>query len=165
MGEVLEGVSQGEVHLMGLECAVQFILEELNERSDNIQLISSRNGIVKWINGSHDTDWENRFLRNKVASRRHVFDEFQLVYKLDKKFKALTIWEDLGMNNGQRWIHWSTNDCMIQGTPISWALQARNEVLVYLGSAEPEISNNLNIRTYLGSAEPEIRISGLQSPR
>ncbi|MED6154294.1 hypothetical protein PIB30_110904, partial [Stylosanthes scabra] len=49
--------------------------------------------------------------------------------------------------------------------PISRALHARNEVLAYLGSAEPEIRQQLEIPPYLGSAEPEIRISGLQSPR
>ncbi|MED6164547.1 hypothetical protein PIB30_091160, partial [Stylosanthes scabra] len=52
------------------------------------------------------------------------------------------------------------------GAPlISWALEARNVISIYLGTAEPEISHEFKSSIYLGTAESEIAISGLQSPR
>ncbi|MED6218741.1 hypothetical protein PIB30_029319 [Stylosanthes scabra] len=79
MGEEIATNSEGDAHLQGLECSLQFMLEELSERSENIRIFSSKK----------------------------VFDEVRFEFKQEKDFKAKDQWEGLARNTTQRWIHWN----------------------------------------------------------
>ncbi|MED6217765.1 hypothetical protein PIB30_020736, partial [Stylosanthes scabra] len=104
MGEEAECKMQGDAYLEGLENAVQFLLEDLNGSYENVVLVSNRKDIVTWINGGLDTCWDDRFLRNKAVNKRHVFHDFQLIYRNDRDFKAKEQWENLARIHEGRWI-------------------------------------------------------------
>ncbi|MED6222348.1 hypothetical protein PIB30_063491 [Stylosanthes scabra] len=79
---------------------------------------------------------------------RHLMKEQRAKFYILRRCVALLLcWDDHGISF------------------ISRALQARNEYLMYLESAKPEIRHKFKFPLYLGSAESEIRISGLQNPR
>ncbi|MED6144066.1 hypothetical protein PIB30_012153 [Stylosanthes scabra] len=106
IGEECLFTSKGEATIYGLECALQFMLEELNDRSENLVLISNRKDVVNWINGKQDTGWDHIFLRNKVTNKRQVFDEVKVMFKQDNEFIAKGQWEELAKDNLGRWIRW-----------------------------------------------------------
>ncbi|MED6208172.1 hypothetical protein PIB30_042625 [Stylosanthes scabra] len=48
MGEEFFGSTMGEAYLAGIESAVQFLLEDMNMRIEDIALVSHRKDIVDW---------------------------------------------------------------------------------------------------------------------
>ncbi|MED6173026.1 hypothetical protein PIB30_055446 [Stylosanthes scabra] len=120
MGEEIAAASHGDAYIQGLKSAVQFLLEDLYDRNENTIIVSCQEDITEWINGSKETSWEGRFLRNKVWSKRRVFNDVQIVYKPESEFNAKEQWEDIAINRGDRWIHWGnslgSNDCGGQGS-------------------------------------------------
>ncbi|MED6185169.1 hypothetical protein PIB30_054469 [Stylosanthes scabra] len=53
MGEEIEGISQGDAYIQGLESVVQFLLEDLKERNENTIMVSCRKDIANWLKGSN----------------------------------------------------------------------------------------------------------------
>ncbi|MED6219977.1 hypothetical protein PIB30_040770 [Stylosanthes scabra] len=81
-----EDNSLDDAYLQGLEIALQFLIEDLNDNYGSTRVISYRRDIVNWVNGCELTSWENKFLRNKVWSKRWLFDGVQLIYKQDSDY-------------------------------------------------------------------------------
>ncbi|MED6108753.1 hypothetical protein PIB30_027163, partial [Stylosanthes scabra] len=91
MGEGVKSSFLGEAYLDGLVITVQFLIEDLNDNSGDIRLISNRKDMVNWVNGCEATCWDNRFLRNRVWNRRWLFEGIQVVYKQDSEFMGKKI--------------------------------------------------------------------------
>ncbi|MED6185367.1 hypothetical protein PIB30_056397 [Stylosanthes scabra] len=70
MGQEFITNYEGEANIYGLECALQFMLEELNERSENLLLISNRKDVVIWINGKQDTSESSVQAGQRVQGKR-----------------------------------------------------------------------------------------------
>ncbi|MED6135851.1 hypothetical protein PIB30_050512 [Stylosanthes scabra] len=73
------GATQGEAYLLGLESAIQFLLEDVNVEWECmcISLVSNPKDIVEWIRGSEETSWESRFLRNKTKEKEFIKAKLQ----------------------------------------------------------------------------------------
>ncbi|MED6199466.1 hypothetical protein PIB30_076186 [Stylosanthes scabra] len=80
MGEEVRGGTHGEAYLQDLESVIQFLLDDMNVESENINLVSNRKDIIDWIHGIEDTNWESRFLRNKTNNLMQVFNGVQLIF-------------------------------------------------------------------------------------
>ncbi|MED6107965.1 hypothetical protein PIB30_018993 [Stylosanthes scabra] len=107
MGEEIEENNQGEACLKDIESALQFMLEDLSLRDENTMIFLERKDFVAWINGNHDVGWENRFLRNKVVNKKHIFEGFHVKLYTGKKHEAIKYWEQLANLNTGRWITWN----------------------------------------------------------
>ncbi|MED6144513.1 hypothetical protein PIB30_016360 [Stylosanthes scabra] len=62
----IRGGCEGEAHLKGMECALQFMMEDMNLRGECLAFASNKIDIVEWIQGKKETGWESRFLRNRA---------------------------------------------------------------------------------------------------
>ncbi|MED6145600.1 hypothetical protein PIB30_026716 [Stylosanthes scabra] len=86
MGEEVAGGDHGEALLFGFECAIQFIIEDMNLDYRTIVLISDRADIVDWFHSKEKASWELRFLRNKTKNLQQNFNEVKLIHKHTKEF-------------------------------------------------------------------------------
>ncbi|MED6184042.1 hypothetical protein PIB30_043546 [Stylosanthes scabra] len=75
---------------------MQFMLEELNANEEDITVVIDRKDIVGWLKNIEDTNWQLRFLRNKVKNVANLFMHCSVVFKQNGiKMIELT------------WIHWT----------------------------------------------------------
>ncbi|MED6194239.1 hypothetical protein PIB30_026625 [Stylosanthes scabra] len=95
---------QGAAHLVGLEGAIQFLLEELNLEYGNVTLVSTRRDIVDWIQGKDKVGWESRFIRNKAKNFQMSFNEVKLKYLNEKEFLAKDRWLEMAKMEEERWV-------------------------------------------------------------
>ncbi|MED6167858.1 hypothetical protein PIB30_006829 [Stylosanthes scabra] len=72
IGEEVLGGSQGEAYLIGLESAVQFMLEDMNVDSGNINLVSNQKDIVDWIHGKVEANWESMMSALRLRRRNKI---------------------------------------------------------------------------------------------
>ncbi|MED6144479.1 hypothetical protein PIB30_015904, partial [Stylosanthes scabra] len=55
MGSIVEAKSEGEAYLIGLEDALQFLLEEINATHEEFTIIGYHKDILLWLKGETNT--------------------------------------------------------------------------------------------------------------
>ncbi|MED6133294.1 hypothetical protein PIB30_027053 [Stylosanthes scabra] len=80
--------SEGEAYLIGLEDALQFLLEEINATHEEFTIVGYHKDILLWLKGETNTSWEKRFFRNRSKSKSDIFQSVNLCFKQVNQFKG-----------------------------------------------------------------------------
>ncbi|MED6163721.1 hypothetical protein PIB30_082730 [Stylosanthes scabra] len=105
-GEVIRVKEQGEKYIEGLEIGLQFMLEELNAIKDEITIVVDRKDIVRWLNNEKHTNWQLRFVRNKVMNVAKLFSGINVIFRQVNKFRTRRQWETRSQDTDECWRHW-----------------------------------------------------------
>ncbi|MED6125651.1 hypothetical protein PIB30_070657 [Stylosanthes scabra] len=106
MSERFNETSDGDAVIRGLSEAIQFIIEEVEAREEELKVIIDDNEVVEWIKGKEGTDWSRRFIRNKARNLVRLFDIIKLECRVKDKFDARNDWGQISSSNNKRWIVW-----------------------------------------------------------
>ncbi|MED6191612.1 hypothetical protein PIB30_001891 [Stylosanthes scabra] len=105
-GEQIDVADWGEEFVKGLEISLQFMLEEMNAIEEEITMVIDRKDIVEWLKGESKTNWDCRFLRNKILNVTHLLKNINVVYMQPKEFRVRRQWESRAQACDQFWSHW-----------------------------------------------------------
>ncbi|MED6222336.1 hypothetical protein PIB30_063350 [Stylosanthes scabra] len=106
MGERFNKTSDGDAVIRGLSKAVQFLIEEVEAKEEELNVIIDDKEVVEWIKGKEGIDWSRRFIRNKARNLVQFFDIIKLEFRAKDKFDARNDWGQIASNNSGRWIVW-----------------------------------------------------------
>ncbi|MED6182836.1 hypothetical protein PIB30_032509 [Stylosanthes scabra] len=88
MSDIVDEKTEGEVNIRGAADAVQFLIEEVEVREEEVMMILDNKDLVDWIQGKESTDWNLTFLRNSARNMKQLFDIMELKFKAKRAFKA-----------------------------------------------------------------------------
>ncbi|MED6218078.1 hypothetical protein PIB30_023613 [Stylosanthes scabra] len=91
MGEEVDEKTKLEATIRGLEEVVQFLIEEVEIREEEITIVVKNKEIVEWIKGKDDTDWSQRFVRNRARNVQHLFDVIKLEHRTKRTLKEKVV--------------------------------------------------------------------------
>ncbi|MED6170376.1 hypothetical protein PIB30_030228 [Stylosanthes scabra] len=75
MGNVIGANSKVEAYILGLEEAVQFMMEEVNGTQEEISIVGYYKDIIQWIKGDKATNWELSYGGRRYQTPRTFEDE------------------------------------------------------------------------------------------
>ncbi|MED6167360.1 hypothetical protein PIB30_001782 [Stylosanthes scabra] len=87
MGEIKEERIKGEALIDGVCEAIQWLLEEVGVREENLKVILDNKVMSRWNAGETGTTWEQRFLKNKVLARKDMLKGLCIEYKHQREFQ------------------------------------------------------------------------------
>ncbi|MED6216986.1 hypothetical protein PIB30_013200 [Stylosanthes scabra] len=104
MGDIADEKTEKESNIRGAADAIQFLIEEVEVREEEVMMILDNKDLVDWIQGKESTDWNLTFLRNRARNMKQLFDIMELKFKANRTFKAREYWLQIANNNNERWI-------------------------------------------------------------
>ncbi|MED6200801.1 hypothetical protein PIB30_088791 [Stylosanthes scabra] len=64
--------SELEAAVASIEESIQFLLEECNIYEEELSIVINNKSVVDWLNGSVDTNWTTRHIRNMAINIKHI---------------------------------------------------------------------------------------------
>ncbi|MED6133755.1 hypothetical protein PIB30_031071 [Stylosanthes scabra] len=105
-GDYIDAGFVGEAALVGLEGALQFILEEVNLTFEEVMMICDNKEMIGWINGEKKTSWQRRFLRNRILNFTIDFGYFDFEFVFEKDYRVRKQWTEFAHNGREDWCRW-----------------------------------------------------------
>ncbi|MED6183308.1 hypothetical protein PIB30_036669 [Stylosanthes scabra] len=84
---LVEASTEVEAYIESIEESIQFLLEEANGADDEITVILYKRELVKWLNGELETNWNQRFTRNKAIKLKNEFELVKFLFRSENDFK------------------------------------------------------------------------------
>ncbi|MED6149425.1 hypothetical protein PIB30_062236 [Stylosanthes scabra] len=106
MGDVISEKSDGEAMVRCLDWTLQFILEEVGIKEENVVFIFDKKNIVEWMYGRIGTSWELGILRNKTYLFKQIIQECGIKYMQGDRFKHRKLWEEHTVDTRNHWVLW-----------------------------------------------------------
>ncbi|MED6144521.1 hypothetical protein PIB30_016368 [Stylosanthes scabra] len=88
MGEDIEEKTDGDAVIRGVADAVQFLIEEVEAREEEVRMIIDNKKLVEWLHGDKGTSCDQRFIKNKTGKLNHLFDIIEVEYRNKGAFKV-----------------------------------------------------------------------------
>ncbi|MED6197578.1 hypothetical protein PIB30_057802 [Stylosanthes scabra] len=107
MGDKISEKSVGEAMIGCLEWSLQFMLEEVGLKEENIVFILYNKNIVDWMMGKIETSWELRMLRNRTHIVKQVIQNCGVKFMQSGEYKHRRLWEEHAAKNSFQWMCWA----------------------------------------------------------
>ncbi|MED6221631.1 hypothetical protein PIB30_056684 [Stylosanthes scabra] len=93
-----------------VESAMQFCLETVAVKEEDLCIVLDDKMLVNWIMGEKEVAWDQTFIRNRAKALETLFLNASVMFKKTKEFKRRLEWEAMSRSKDEAWVSWQTGE-------------------------------------------------------